>query len=102
MKPVTKTVLMGYAGSLGTALAIVIVTTIAMDPHDCPAAERTLSVLCLSLAVIWFISVLVMIRLSRQIGMGSGGKGALVSAYALVLLATYFVVTFMLMFVFNC
>jgi hypothetical protein len=92
-----------YGVTMGVAVFIVtLAILIMMEPHSCSTMGRALLVLWATIAAVFLASVVVVGIIARKITPGIAGRLAIVAAHGVALLASYVVIAFGLMVLFNC
>jgi hypothetical protein len=81
---------------------ITLLVIFLMDPSNCGAVSRALSLLGGTIAVVFLASVVVVGVVAWKIIPGIAGRLAIVVAYGVLLLASYVVMACGLMVAFNC
>jgi hypothetical protein len=105
MKAVIKGALLvvgGYMITMGVTVVASFVTMLLIDPHDCSGYGRAIGGLWGMLAVMFLASVAVVGVVAWKIIPGVVGRLVIVATHGAATLASYVIIAFGLMVIFNC
>jgi hypothetical protein len=92
-----------YGVAMGAAAIIItIAIVILLEPLSCRAMGRALLVLWGTIAAVFLVSFAVVGATAWKIFSDTSGRAAVMIVYGLALLASYVVIAFGLMVLFNC
>jgi hypothetical protein len=92
-----------YGATMAVTACIVVVAVIGlMETTNCNDMGRALVMLWKTIAGVFLASVVVVGVVAWRIIPGVAGRWVTVGAYGVAMLASYFVVAFVLMVAFNC